>query len=111
MKKTNVGKLLIESLEEAVSFHEGKVTLKSRVVEIPEPPQFSSQQIKRIRNSLNVSQPLFAKFFGVSDKAVKGWEQGKPPGGSASRLLQFAKQDPAGFQKLVLQGRKKSKSA
>lgn len=112
MKKKNTGKLLIESLTEALDYHQGKVTLRTEQVTIPNPPpEFSSKQIKQIRNTLKVSQPIFARYLGVSDNAVKSWEQGGGnPTGSAARLLQIAQKDPAAFQKLVLNTTKPPRS-
>lgn len=102
--KKSTGKMLIDALNEAVAFHEGKVTLRTESVAIPnDPPELSSREIKKIREQLNLSQPIFAKYLGVSDKAVKGWEQGGGhPNGAALRLLELAKSDPKTFQTMIL---------
>jgi hypothetical protein len=64
MKKGTTGKMLIEALNEAVDFHKGKVTLKTEQVVIPvDPPEYTSKEIKKIREKLNISQPIFAKYL------------------------------------------------
>jgi DNA-binding transcriptional regulator YiaG len=48
-----------------------------RVTRVPPPPrQISPREIRRIRQALNASQPLFASYLNVSPKAVRSWEQG-----------------------------------
>jgi putative transcriptional regulator len=45
-------------------------------------------QIKRIRQSAHVSQPVFAKYLNTSESTVQKWEAGsKPPSGMALKLL------------------------
>jgi putative transcriptional regulator len=52
--------------------------------------------VKRIRDSLRASQPIFAQFLGVSVKTVQDWERdAKPPSGAACRLLDEISGDPA----------------
>lgn len=52
---------------------------------------YRSEEIKRLRESLNVSQPVFAAFLNVSRKAVQKWEQGEVvPNASAMKLLSIA---------------------
>lgn len=44
--------------------------------------------VKELRNELNLSQSLFAKILGISEKTVEKWEQGvNPVKGAQSRLL------------------------
>ena len=47
-----------------------KVTLKL------EPGSYAPQKVKKTRDLLNLSQPLFAKFLGVAVQTVRAWEQG-----------------------------------
>ena len=46
------------------------------------------EEIKAIRESEHVSQPVFARYLNVSKNLVSDWERGaKKPGGPALRLL------------------------
>ena len=50
--------------------------------------EYSAEEIKGIRNRLNMTQAVFALFMGVSKKTVEAWEAGtNHPSGAASRLL------------------------
>jgi putative transcriptional regulator len=46
-------------------------------------------QIKKIRESNHVSQPIFARYLNTSESTLQKWETGaKRPSGMALRLLQ-----------------------
>ena len=46
------------------------------------------EEIRAIRESQKVSQPVFARYLNVSKNLVSDWERGiKKPGGPALRLL------------------------
>lgn len=77
---------------EAIAYEKGKKkTLRSRLVEIPEPPvQYKAKDIKRIRATCGQSQAIFARFLNVSIKTVQAWESGeRHPSHAALRLLEI----------------------
>lgn len=102
-KNKTLGRQLVEALKEANNFHQGKISLRTENFELPDAPQeLTHKQIKQIREKLKISQPVFAIFLGVSDKAVKAWERGgSKPSGAALRLLQIAKEHPNEFFQLI----------
>ena len=109
MKKTKVGQDTIKGLQEAIAWKQGKINLRTEHVELPAaPPDLDGQAVRRIRELLQVSQPVLAKYLGVSDKAVKAWEQDiSQPNGSATRLLQIAADRPSEFRKIIVNASKK----
>lgn len=49
---------------------------------------FQPGEIKALRDQLNVSQPVFARYLSTSVSTVQKWESGaKRPGGLALKLL------------------------
>jgi putative transcriptional regulator len=82
---------LKEGLEDAIAYEQGKQTLRSHVIEIPEKPiVYTAKAIKKIRNSGHYSQKLFALILNVSVKTVQAWESGKRiPSHAALRLLEI----------------------
>lgn len=63
-------------------------------VKIPE-IQLTTEQIKEIRESLSLSQTVFAKLLNVSPSSIRQWEQGKrQPTGSTRVLLDLLKRSP-----------------
>ena len=76
---------LTEAVEDAKST---KNTLPRRVVKILPVKTYTAKEIKKIRKSTGLSQKMFAKYMGVSDKTVEAWEAGtNTPSGVASRIL------------------------
>lgn len=53
---------------------------------VPEP--FKPHEIKKLRQSQKVSQPVFARYLNTSESTVEKWETGaKKPSGMALKLL------------------------
>ncbi len=51
-------------------------------------PEFNAKDIKRIREHVHVSQPVFARYLNTSESTIQKWETGqKKPSGMALRLL------------------------
>jgi putative transcriptional regulator len=74
---------------------ETKYTVRQVVVVVP-PPQLGPEDVRRTRETLGVSQPVFADFIGTSPSTVRSWEQGqKPPSRMARRLLGLIASDPS----------------
>jgi len=63
-------------------------------IKIPE-ITLTSEQIKVIREEMNISQTVFAKLLNVSPSSIRQWEQGKRhPSGSTKVLLDLLCRSP-----------------
>ena len=100
-KKGTLGQQLIESAREAVQIERGErapariTRYTAAEAKVEPPPQYVSERIKRIRNQMGLSQPVFAAALNVSTETVRAWEQGKrEPDGPTLRLLEVAEQHP-----------------
>jgi putative transcriptional regulator len=73
-----------------------KVTLRTSKVNLPPPAQeMTPKEIAAARESLNVSQPVFARLLNVPTVTAASWEKGRrKPSGAALRLLQIARKHP-----------------
>ena len=82
---------LKEGLEDAISFEKGKVTLRTKSIELPNPPsKYSAKEVKKIRSKWRYSQSIFAMILNVSVKTVRSWESGeRTPSHAALRLLEL----------------------
>lgn len=82
---------LKEGLEGIIQHQKGKKKLNKRVIEVPEPAiQYTADDVKRIRKSLQYSQDYFALFLNISKKTVQAWESGRRnPNHAALRLLEI----------------------
>ncbi len=65
------------------------VTLRQFDAHYPPPVRaFSAKDIKRLRTSLKLSQPVFARVLHTTPSTVRRWEQGDTrPAGPALKLL------------------------
>lgn len=55
---------------------------------LAKPAMFAPAQIKALRESNNVSQPVFARYLNTSESTIEKWEAGKKrPSGTALKLL------------------------
>ena len=83
--------LLKEGLTEALEHAEGKRTLRTKEVRLPNPPkQYQAKDIQRLRRKLRCSQHVFAIFLNVSTKTVQAWESGeRHPNSITNRFLEI----------------------
>ena len=96
---------MIKGLEEALAFAQGTGTARTRLVErtvrrarVAPPPAYDAARVRRVRDRLALSQPVFAAALNVSPQTVKAWEQGaRLPAGPTLRLLELAEEHPATF--------------
>lgn len=82
---------LKKGLDEVLEFEQGKKTLRTHVVELPEPPlEYTAKDIREIRERGKYSQSVFALILNVSPRTVQSWEIGaRTPTHSALRLLEI----------------------
>jgi putative transcriptional regulator len=67
-----------------------------KTIEIPNPKTYSAKHVRSLRESLGVSQAVFAHLVGVSVILVKAWEGGtREPSLMARRLLDTIKANPS----------------
>lgn len=79
---------LVESVREGGSILRGE-TAPSRSFEVEMP------DVRRIRESYDLSQSEFAALLGISVDTLQNWEQGRrTPAGPAKVLLQIAAKHP-----------------
>ena len=96
----NIYNGIIQGLEEAVAYNEGRGKARTNTISISPVPDFEAKEIKSIRTELGMTQVLFAGLMGVSPKTVEAWEAGRNhPEGAACRLLSLTKADPQFPQK------------
>jgi putative transcriptional regulator len=90
-------------LEEAILHAKGEITLKTTIIEMPDPPpEFSAKEITSLRLQSGMSQAVFAQVLNVSPKTVQSWEHGqRRPSQAALRLIQVFRQDPSSLLEAV----------
>ena len=70
-----------------------------RTVEIPEPSRYGAREVRALRDSLGVSQGVFAAMVGVTKAQVGHWEHGiRVPSPLACRFFDKIKENPTAFR-------------
>lgn len=89
-KRPTLGKELSQSMKEAVAWAKGEMSLPAYEYRPP-----ASVKIASVRRRLGMSQPEFARFFGLNLGTLRDWEQGRrQPEGSARTLLAIIARHP-----------------
>ena len=79
---------LSKSIKEAGRIRRGE-TKPSRIF------KYDAVDIRKLRESVDVSQAQFARMIGVSKGTIQNWEQGRRhPRGPAKALLRVFEKDP-----------------
>ena len=94
----NFGEMLLEGAREALAVARGEEepastkTSTARDLPVgPPAPDYSPEDIRALRKTLNLSQAVFAQVLSTSVSTIQSWEQGKRnPDQMARRLIQFA---------------------
>jgi putative transcriptional regulator len=117
-KRGRLGAVLVESMTQAVAINAGELraarrhrrTIRDSAV--APPPRYGSSRVRRLRERLGLSQPVFAKALNVSIGTVRGWEQGlRTPDGPSRRLLEVAERHPNAILGSVKNGRRSMSTA
>lgn len=90
MADRNIGREIIQGLEEFKAWKRGGIKLKTVTIDMPR-----AADVSAIRKALGLSQPDFARFMGVSVATLRNWEQERrQPQGPARSLLLVARKQP-----------------
>jgi putative transcriptional regulator len=92
-RRSSVGAEILEALEEvrdalnSGEALEDRFTVRSYRFDFAA-RDYSSDDVRSVRQLLGLSQPLFADFLGVDASTVRSWEQGtRPPSPIARRFM------------------------
>ncbi|KRL08864.1 helix-turn-helix domain-containing protein [Schleiferilactobacillus perolens] len=97
-KKTDIE----QSVDQIIAYLHGDASqVKVDTVVLEDPPQYTPDEIKKIRHKAGATQRVLAEMLAVSPRTVEAWEVGRTnPTGSARRLLQLVDKDPKLLQPL-----------
>ena len=101
MTRRDVFREVLAGLREIQAFEKGRKTLRTHRV-TPKPlPDLSGEQIREIRNSLDVSRGVFARQLRVSPRTLENWEQGRvKPNDQAKALILLVARHPDTLERL-----------
>ena len=74
-----------------------------RTYKIIPPPEYRGEDVRRVRELLEMSQAAFAGFLGADPSTVRSWEQGlRTPSPLACRMLSEIEADPIHWRKRLI---------
>ena len=102
MTERNIVEEVLDGLQEIREHRAGKRTLRTVRVEPRPLPELTPDEIRRIRENLDVSRAVFAYMIRVPVRTVEGWEQGRSrPRDAAAALILMAQKYPDTFDRLA----------
>lgn len=100
-KKGRLFDELTQAFDELTQWKEGKITLKSYIVEPAQKPEVTPEMIRETREKLNLSRAVFAHELHVSPRTLEKWEQGRAkPNDQAATLILLVRKFPDTLQRL-----------
>jgi DNA-binding transcriptional regulator YiaG len=101
------GSKIVSAFQEAIDVMRsgeslpGRLTVRSCRAEFVR-PSYGPEEVRRVRDLLEMSQVVFARFLGVDPNTVRSWEQGtRPPSSIARRFMGEIEEDPAYWRQRV----------
>ena len=101
MTKRDLFAELAEGFDALKSEREGKLTLR-RVTPAENPvPALAPKEVLAVREKLNLSRPVFARYLRTNPRTLENWEQGRAkPNAQAALLIRMVARFPDMVQRL-----------
>lgn len=101
--KRNLMAELTEGLDALASERQGKVTLKHHAVEMNPAPIVTAEELLSLREKLNLSRRVFARYLRTNERTLENWEQGRAkPNAQAALLIRMVEIYPDTVERLAL---------
>lgn len=96
MTKRNLFAEITEGFDALAAARKGtKKTLRTTEVELKPAVVVSAQELRAIREKLNLSRPVFASYLGTNPRTLENWEQGRAkPNAQAALLIHLVSRYP-----------------
>ena len=100
--KRNVFAELTEGFDALKSHREGKLTLRTHAVEKKPAPVVTAKELVRVREKLNLSRTVFARYLRTNERTLENWEQGRAkPNAQAALLIRLVARYPDTVERLA----------
>jgi putative transcriptional regulator len=102
MTKRNLFAELTEGVESLAEERQGKVTLRSHSVIQQPTPEISAAELIGLRQRLNLSRSVFARYLRTNERTLENWEQGRAkPNAQAALLIRLVERFPDTVDRLA----------
>jgi putative transcriptional regulator len=103
MKKRNLFAELAEGFDALAEERAGKRTLRSHVIEAKPAPEVSADELLALRERLQLSRPVLARYLRTNPRTLENWEQGRAkPNAQAALLIRLVERYPDTVERLAV---------
>ena len=102
MKKRNLFAEITEGFDALARARAGKQTLRTHDVVIHPVPEVTADELLALRERLNLSRSVFARYLRTNPRTLENWEQGRAkPNAQAALLIRLVEKFPDTVDRLA----------
>ncbi len=92
---------LVEGFDALAAQRDGKRTLRTHAIKAKPAPRVSAADVTRLRERMNLSRAVFARYLRTNVRTVENWEQGRArPNAQAAVLIKLVERFPDTVERL-----------
>ena len=101
-KKRNLFDELMEGFDALADQRAGKRTLRTHAVKPKPVPEIRADELTKVREDMNLSRSLFARYLRTNVRTLENWEQGRAkPNAQAALLIRLVQRYPDTVRRLA----------
>lgn len=101
-KKRKLFDELAEGMAALADERTGKRTLRTHVIKPRPAPIVSAREVTKVREDMNLSRGLFARYLRTNARTLENWEQGRArPNAQAALLIRLVQRYPDTVRRLA----------
>jgi putative transcriptional regulator len=86
-RKRNLTEELTEGFDALAAHRQGKRTLRTHAVKVKSAVEVSAPELSRLRERMNLSRAVFARYLRTNVRTLENWEQGRARLNAQAALL------------------------
>jgi putative transcriptional regulator len=101
-KKRDLFGELVEGFDALADQRAGKRTLRTHVLKTKSAPKITARELAKVRQDMNLSRGLFARYLRTNVRTLENWEQGRAkPNAQAALLIRMVQRYPDTVRRLA----------
>ena len=101
-KKRDLFDELVEGFDALADQRAGKRTLRTHVLKARPAPKITARELAKVRQDMNLSRGLFARYLRTNVRTLENWEQGRAkPNAQAALLIRMVQRFPDTVRRLA----------
>jgi putative transcriptional regulator len=102
MKNRNLFAEIAEGFNALAEERAGKRTLRTHEVDMIPTSEVTADELLALREKLNLSRPVFARYMRTNPRTLENWEQGRArPNAQAALLIRLVERYPDTMERLA----------